>query len=158
MRPNCGVLTKIQTYRLMRPIMRPVLWKMSTGFAYTRPIIGGGGFCTIADLVAQNTGSTFNAMDTTVTIGLYWSNPNISGYAYAKQNGSVIVSSDIRLAGPSIIVPYGYGGALVKCEPGDSYGAQLSIDMIVPTSQSGTFTVVNFTTYEAVSGSFSITP
>lgn len=157
---NTGVLSKIQTYLVMRPIMRPVLWKMNLGFVYGRTVTGTGSVCTINDQVAQNTGSAFNAMDTTVMIGLYWDNANIDGYAYIKQPVSNrIVDEDIRLGGsPTFFRPdYGLGGILLKCEPGQSFGAQLFINMFIPTNQTGTFKVVNFTTYEEHNGTFSIT-
>ena len=160
MRPNCGVLTKIQTYQLMRPIMRPVLWKMNLGFTYSRRVDGTGGSCTITDQVAQNTGSAINAMDTTVTIGFYWNNANIIGYGYIKDvASSTIVQSGLRFGSPPTFRPdYGLGGILLKCEPGQSFGAQLTIDMPIPTTQTGTFKVVNFTTYEEHNGTFRITP
>lgn len=144
----------------MRPIMRPVLWKMNLGFVYGRTVNGTGGVCTIVDQVARNIGSDLNAMDTTVTIGFYWNNANINGYAYIKDvASSTIVQQDIRLGLPPLFRPdYGLGGILLKCEPGQSFGAQLSIDMIVPTTQTGTFKVVNFTTYEEHNGTFSIVP
>ena len=156
MRPNCGVLNKIQTYRLMRPIMRPVLWKMELGFGYGRPVTGTGGSCIIADQFTQNIGSAAFAMDTTVGIQLWWSNPNVYAYAYAKTPDSVIVDSQIRLP-VAITIGFGYGPVQVQVEPGNGFGAQLIIDMVVPTNQSGTFTVVNMTTGTQYTQSFSIT-
>lgn len=157
MRPNCGVLNKIQTYRLMRPIMRPVLGKMELGFGYGRPVSGTGGFCTIADQFTQNTGSAAFAMDTTVGIQLWWSNVNVYAYGYAKTPNSVIVDSQIRLPGDTITIPFGYGPVQIQVEPGNSFGAQLIIDMPVPTAQSGTFIVVNMTTGTQYTTTFSIT-
>ena len=157
MRPNCGVLNKIQTYRLMRPIMRPVLWKMELGFGYSRPVTGTGGLCTIADQFTQNTGSAGFAMDTTVGIQLWWSNPNVYAYAYAKTPSSVIVDSQIRLP-VAITIGFGYGPVQVQVEPGNSFGAQLIIDMVTPTTQTGTFTVINMTTGTRYTTTFSITP
>ena len=144
----------------MRPIMRPVLWKMNLGFVYGRTVNGTGGVCTIVDQVARNIGSDLNAMDTRVTIGFYWNNANITGYAYIKDvASSTIVQSDLRLGSPAFFRPdYGLGGILLKCEPGQSFGAQLSFtDAFLPT-QTGTFKVVNFTTYEEHNGAFSIVP
>ena len=156
MRPNCGVLNKIQTYRLIRPIMRPVLWKMELGFGYNRPVTGTGGSCTIADQFTQNTGSAAFAMDTTVGIQLWWSNPNVNAYGYAKTPSSVIVDSQLRTP-VFITFPLGYGPVQVQVEPGNSFGAQLSIDMPIPTTQTGTFTVVNMTTGTQYTTTFSIT-
>lgn len=140
--------------------MRPVLWKMNLGFVYGRTVNGTGGVCTIVDQVARNIGSDLNAMDTTVTIGFYWNNANINGYAYIKDVASnIIVQSNLGVGSPPFFRPdYGLGGILLKCEPGQSFGAQLSIDMPVPTTQTGTFKVVNFTTYEEHNGTFSIVP
>ena len=136
--------------------MRPVLWKMELGFGYGRAVTGTGGFCTLADQSTQNTGSAAFAMDTTVGIQLWWSNPNVYAYAYAKTPSSVIVDSEIRLP-VAITIGFGYGPVQVQVEPGNSFGAQLIIDMIVPTNQSGTFTVVNMTTGTRYTQSFSIT-
>lgn len=136
--------------------MRPVLWKMELGFGYGRAVTGTGGFCTLADQFTQNTGSAAFAMDTTVGIQLWWSNPNVYAYAYAKTPSSVIVDSQIRLP-DAITIGFGFGPVQVQVEPGNSFGAQLIIDMITPTNQSGTFLVVNMTTGTRYTQSFSIT-
>ena len=80
--------------------MRPVLWKMELGFGYSRPVTGTGGFCTLADQFTQNTGSAGFAMDTTVGIQLWWTNPNVYAYGYAKTPSSVFraeIDRDLKM-------------------------------------------------------------